>query len=182
MLAIILYFIGQKMCSITDCCFPLHLRALWCLATVELSSHQISYYDPLKSKNPTCLHTLWEYLVCMYRKLNSSDYAWSVYVYVCLVFSYKESSKIHSRLYHKRQKFGVTKVYSQTFWRIKVWQIYHEVNKTSCGLSKLADENLTNFINSPNPPNFSHSKLLSFTVCQISDIRWLEKRSQLSNT
>jgi len=30
--------------------------------------------------------------------------------------------------------------------------------------SKLADEGLVNFINSPNPPNFSHSKLSSFTV------------------
>jgi len=28
----------------------------------------------------------------------------------------------------------------------------------------LADESLANFINSPNPPNFSHSKLSSFTV------------------
>jgi len=26
--------------------FPLHLRAHWCLATVKLSSYQISYYDP----------------------------------------------------------------------------------------------------------------------------------------
>jgi len=29
-------------------------------------------------------------------------------------------------------KFGESG--SQTFWWIKVWQIYHEVNKTSCGL------------------------------------------------
>jgi len=36
-------------------------------------------------------------------QLNSSDCAWNVNVYVCLVFSYKESSKIHSRLYAKYQ-------------------------------------------------------------------------------
>jgi len=64
-------------------------------------------------------------------------------------------------------KFGESG--SQTFWWIKVWRIYHKVNKTSHGLirSKLVDESLENFINLPNPPNFSHSKLLSFMVLQL---------------
>jgi len=58
-------------------------------------------------------------------------------------------------------KFG--KSGSQTFCWIKVWQIHHEVNETSCGLivSQLANESLANFVNSP---NFSHSKLLLFMV------------------
>jgi len=62
-------------------------------------------------------------------------------------------------------KFG--KLGSQTFWWIKVWRIYHKINKMSHGLivAKLADESLANFINFTNLPNFSHSKLSSFTVC-----------------
>jgi len=33
------------------------------------------------------------------------------------------------------------------------------------------DESLENFINLPNPPNFSHSKLLSFTVaCNMYEL------------
>lgn len=43
--------------------FPVHLRTHWCLATVELSTRQISYYDSLKNENLTCLKTLREYLV-----------------------------------------------------------------------------------------------------------------------
>jgi len=54
-------------------------------------------------------------------------------------------------------KFGESG--SQTFWWIKVCQIYHKVFKRLVSHSKLADESLADFINSPNPPNFSHSKL-----------------------
>jgi len=65
-------------------------------------------------------------------------------------------------------KFGESG--SQTFWWIKVWQITTKLLNVLWSHGKLADESLANFINLPNPPNFSHSKLLSFTVWKFTDI------------
>ena len=42
---------------------PIHLGTHWCLATVELSTCTLSFYDSLKKENSTCLQTLKKYLV-----------------------------------------------------------------------------------------------------------------------
>lgn len=42
---------------------PVHLGMHWCLAAVDFSNKQISYYDSFKGHNPECLQALKQYLV-----------------------------------------------------------------------------------------------------------------------
>ncbi|XP_065896519.1 sentrin-specific protease 1-like isoform X2 [Dysidea avara] len=62
---------------------PVHLGMHWCLAAIDFTSKQISYYDSMMGRNPTCLDGLRQYLTQEAQDKKSVSFDLTGWKYTC---------------------------------------------------------------------------------------------------